>query len=118
MFSNPLDDSRASSTELLAGIDPIALGQAGLQALALAGTAILARYADSGDPVGGITELRTVLPRQQWSILMRALGAFADPHDWPPDADRRRAEAATVMCLHARATLTRPSRTTSRRVVV
>jgi hypothetical protein len=118
MYSKPLDEPRASLPELLSEIDPIALGQAGLQALALAGTAILARHVASGDSVGTITELRSVLPRQQWSILLRALGAFADPRDWPPDADRRRAEAATVMCLHARATLTRPNRTTSRRGVV
>lgn len=118
MYSKSLDEPRASLPELLSEIDPIALGQAGLQALALAGTAILARYADNGEPVGAITDLRSVLPRQQWSILLRALSAFADPHDWPPDADRRRAEAATAMCRHARATLTRPNRTAARRVAV
>jgi hypothetical protein len=110
MYSNM---TRESSLAPLTEIDPIALGQAGLQALALAGTAILARYARSYDRADGMTDLEDNLPDPDWSILMRALGAFADPRPVATDGDedvRRQADAVAAMCLRARTTLTRQDR--------
>jgi hypothetical protein len=110
MHSNKTQES---SLAPLGEIDPIALGQAGLQALALAGTAILARYAHSQDRADGMTDLEGTLPHPDWSILMRALGAFADPPASGSAGDedvRRQADAVAAMCLRARTTLTRQDR--------
>jgi hypothetical protein len=111
MYSNM---TRESSLAPLTEIDPIALGQAGLQALALAGTAILARYARSQDRADGMTDLEGTLPHSDWSILMRALGAFADPQAVAAspggEDERRQADAVAAMCLRARTTLTRQDR--------
>ena len=99
-------------------IDPIALGQAGLQALALAGTAILARYAHAEHGPDGMTEFEGTLPQADWTILMRALGAFADPGEQGQprdlDAQRRHAVALAAMCLRARTVLAREHRSAPR----
>lgn len=98
----------------LSQIDPIALGQAGLQALALAGTAILARYAHVEGEAEGMSELAATLPHPEWNILERALGAFTDPVRQGPDGrldDKAeevvRADALVAMCLRARTVLAR-----------
>ena len=75
MLSNA---SRVSSGKL-DEIDAVALGQAGLQALALAGTAILARYVSTESHADGMAELEGVVPHPQWMILMRAISAFSEP---------------------------------------
>ncbi|WP_020576231.1 hypothetical protein [Actinopolymorpha alba] len=109
MLSNHSSSSISGS---LAEIDPVALGQAGLQALALAGTAILARYATVEERADGMTDLEGTLPHPQWSILMRAIGAFADPaHSHVlSNEDERQAEAVAAMCLRARTVLAREHR--------
>jgi hypothetical protein len=123
----------------LPGIDPIVLGQAGLQALALAGTAILARYARIDEGTDGMYELEARVPHPDRGILLRALGAFAEPttdghhaaegHDPAEGCDpaegqdasgraapadpagaRRRADALLAMCLRARTVLARQGR--------
>lgn len=106
MLSNT---SRAAASGKLDEIDPIALGHAGLQALALAGTAILARYVTTETRADGMAELEGVVPHPQWTILMRAIGAFAEPgeSDGDEDPEGRRAAALTAMCSRARTTLTR-----------
>ncbi|MEQ7007538.1 hypothetical protein ABN028_15280 [Actinopolymorpha sp. B17G11] len=110
MYSNKTHEpSLAPLTE----IDPIALGQAGLQALALAGTAILARYARSQDRADEMADLEGTLPHPDRSILMSALGAFAEPQAAASSGEedvRRQADAVAAMCLRARTTLTRQDR--------
>ena len=108
---SPLAEHRSRP---LSRIDPIALGQAGLQALALAGTAILARYAHVEEGVEGMSELAATLPHPEWNILERALGAFTDPVREGPDGpaddtaeERARADALVAMCLRARTVLAR-----------
>jgi uncharacterized protein DUF222 len=105
----------------LSGIDPVVLGQAGLQALALAGTAILARYVRAEEGADGMSEIAARLPHPDRGILLRALGAFAEPvtesdveaqRSQPDDGagERRRADALVAMCLRARTVLARQGR--------
>ena len=122
MFSNAHDGSGAALRE----IDPIALGQAGLQALAVAGAAILARYGEASDRSDDLSDgcsdgagvLERTLPHPHWSILMRAIGAFTDPRVVAAVAgyadDRSvapiHADALAAMCLRARTALNRDVR--------
>ncbi len=112
----------------LSGIDPVVLGQAGLQALALAGTAILARYAQVEEGADGMSELAARLPHPDRGILLRALGAFAEPapegddgsrspEPSDPMRDQRRADALVAMCLRARTVLARERRAGSSMVM-
>ncbi|GAA2760655.1 hypothetical protein [Actinopolymorpha rutila] len=121
MLSNA---SRVSSGGL-DEIDAVALGQAGLQALALAGTAILARYVTTESHADGMTELEGVVPHPQWTILMRAISAFSEPapgdgaaalgESGESDPGDRQAAALTAMCRRARTTLTREHQMAPRR---
>jgi hypothetical protein len=120
MLSNA---SRVSSGGL-DEIDAVALGQAGLQALALAGTAILARYVTTESHADGMAELEGVVPHPQWTILMRAISAFSEPATGSgaglgecgePDPGDRQAAALTAMCRRARTTLTREHQMAPRR---
>jgi hypothetical protein len=89
-------------------VDAVALGQAGLQALALAGAAILARHTSVEVRADGMAEVEGTLPLAQWGILMRALGAFADPGGSLVKTEQQRREDALVaLCLQARAALER-----------
>lgn len=105
-------------------IDAVALGQAGLQALALAGTAILARYVTTESHADGMTELEGVVPHPQWTILMSAISAFSEPargdaaargEFGEPDPGDRQAAALTAMCRRARTTMTREHQMAPRR---
>jgi hypothetical protein len=94
----------------LPDIDAVALGQAGLQALALAGTAILARHTSVELRADGVSEVEGTLPLAQWGIVMRALGAFADPGgSLVKTEQQRREEAFVAMCVQARAALEKGS---------
>lgn len=90
----------------LPDIDAVALGHAGLQALALAGTAILARHASVDLRADGMADIEGTLPLAEWGVVMRALGAFADPGgDLVRTEKQRREEAFVAMCVQARAGL-------------
>lgn len=90
----------------LPDIDAVALGQAALSALALAGTAILARHATVELRSDGVSDIEGTLPLAEWGVVMRALGAFADPGgDLVKTEKQRREEAFIAMCVQARAAL-------------
>lgn len=93
----------------MSDIDPIALGQAGLQALALAGTAILARHARIAERPDRMSDLEAYVPQAEVRILRAALGAFAEPAPAASGvAERRRmGDAMAAMCLRARTALAR-----------
>jgi hypothetical protein len=114
MVSNLVDSTLSARSPALPDIDPIALGQAGLQALALAGTVIFARYSRAADSPDGVIDPQATLPRPHRDILMRALGAFAEPVPagdvLSADDERRQRDALAAMCLRARTTLARDDR--------
>lgn len=93
-------------------IDPIQLGHAGLNALALAGTAIVAHYSSLTCTPDGVVDPDERMPAEMGDVLARALGAFADRGESSEALDlvQRRAAALDAMVEHARLHSTRARR--------
>lgn len=81
-----------SSNEVIE-VDPVRLGQAGLNALALAGAAIVAHYAAAPTDQ---------LPDDVRDVLRRALAAFAEQPGHESGTQVPDADAAFAMVEHAR----------------
>lgn len=85
-------------------IDPVQLGHAGLNALALAGTAIVAHYSSLTCTPSGVVDPDARMPTEVGDVLARALGAFVDRTEGAESLDvvQRQAEALAAMVEHAR----------------
>lgn len=86
------------------GVDPVQLGRAGLNALALAGTAIVAHYSTLTCTADGVVDPEARMPAEVGEVLTRALGAFADrgAKEHTVDPIQREANALAAMVEHAR----------------